>query len=108
MATAKVATKDTSLCETAQMFRDNGIEVDNWFEGRQGPVHLVAFYGDEDAGIKAVEVAKTIGLYPYMLRHVRKLEDDKVKDPYWELIFFYVPPSDPAPYGSRDESAQKV
>jgi hypothetical protein len=91
MTTKRVATKGTSLEETAIMFNDEGVEIVDWHEGDLGPVTMIRFNGDEEAGFKAVEVAKAIGLWPIDLHRVWYHRYGGEKHPHWQLTFNYPP-----------------
>lgn len=94
MVEKRVATRDTSLKDTAEMFRDLGIDAFDWYEGEEGPVHMVRFHAEENEGFKAVDVAKEIGLWPIELRRVWYYRYGFEDSPDWELIFNYPPQAD--------------
>ena len=52
-------------------------------------MNLIAFYGDDEAGLKAIEVARELGLYPECVRRVWDFAFDNGENPHWELVFFY-------------------
>ena len=92
MAERRIATRDTSLADTAMLFDENGISIVDWFEGEEGPVQMIRFRGNDDSdGFKAVEIAREIGLWPIELRRVWYYRYGLEDFPSWELIFNYPP-----------------
>ena len=88
MTANRIAVRGTSLVDTAKMFSEGGVDIVDCYEGELGPVHMIRFHGDDEAGFKAVEVAKEIGLKPSQLYRVWPVQfyDDQS---HWELTFFY-------------------
>ena len=91
MTAARTATRETSIEDTAILFRESGIDVTEWHEGAQAPAHIVCFQGDENEGFRAVEVAKSLNLTPALLRRTWWYGPGHEEGvlPWWELLFFY-------------------
>ena len=83
--------KNNSIEEVAIIFRNSGIDAFDWYEGEEGPVHMIRFHAGEEEGFKAVDVAIGMGLWPIELRRVWYYRYGSENYPEWELIFNYPP-----------------
>lgn len=65
-------------------------DYDGWAKGEKRE-RFVVFMGDDATGVKAVELARELGLKVAQLCHVWRYDDEGLSQfsPHWELYFFH-------------------
>ncbi len=85
---------DPKIAPAVRVMREEGVETFESCEGGEGhayPEPTVRFHGQRLEGFRALSVALTradeIGLRPYVLRRLWRVEDGEPTGPWWELTF---------------------
>ena len=105
--------KPTSTKEVAIALEKQGVAVATYFEGHEGPIRYIAFFGGEETGHKVVKSIREMGLYPEDLYRVwpyaevdengHPADGNGIPDPYWKPTFFNTPPLPAMEFNSVDE-----
>jgi hypothetical protein len=83
-------TLDSGIRDAVRILAEAGIETFESCQGGDGhayPEPTVRFYGERDAGWKALAVAQTVRLGVSELRRVWPILDGEPTGPWWEMTF---------------------
>jgi hypothetical protein len=81
---------DAGIRGAVEVLRGSGVETFESCEGGAGHAYAepaVRFYGNKNAGLRALAVALDYGLPVLYLRRLWPVLDGELTGPYWELTF---------------------